>query len=153
MPRLGGNNSTALGRNARAQGADSIAIGTDTLVTEANVVDFGSARQVRVNLTPVNDRDAVSKKYLEYTKSFQSFERTAERTVNVPSAMQRDMIILYLFAGGSTSPIYLYPKTTGETTLTQDFAVGNYMGQLKRVTINILSNSNITISGTDFGIS
>lgn len=60
-----GLSSIALGVGTRALGLNSIAIGTETEVTEDNVADFGSNRQVRVNLTPVNNRDAVSKAHLE----------------------------------------------------------------------------------------
>ncbi len=60
-----GDRSTALGYHTYTSGLNSIAIGSGTQVTEDNVVDFGSNRQVRVKETPVNDRDAVSKKHLE----------------------------------------------------------------------------------------
>ena len=35
--------------DAKAQGSNSVAIGAGTVVTENNVVDFGSGRQVRVS--------------------------------------------------------------------------------------------------------
>lgn len=82
-----GENSIALGLNAYVEGKNSIAIGADTEVIEDNVVDFGGGRQVRVNETPVNNRDAASKKYVDDTVANATPSGTWKQIYSGPSGL------------------------------------------------------------------
>ena len=120
-----GNYSTAIGRNAKAEGLNSIAIGTETEVTEDNVVDFGSNRQVRVNETPVDDRDAVSKVYLESVNSNKQDKLTAGDNITIDANNEI-----------SASGIESYNDLTDKPTIDQLLGNLSTLGFVKRTGTN-----------------